>query len=118
MTDMLTVQVPIVHSGPIYDLDREPDEWVTVPARNSGVQGILVTAVIEYGEPTSNWTLTHRSTGRSLGPREYPSIAAARRAAKRVGPLLDWTEGAEIIETVRNIDRALGEKIVAALRDD
>ncbi len=118
MTLRRTFKIPILDSygKPLSSPDTLPDRWVEVPARNAGVPGLVITALHSRTEGVvpSHWVLTHRDTGRSLGSREFASIAAARRAAKAVADEVDWTDTAAVWDAAQ--DKPLMNRVNEAMR--
>jgi len=96
----MTFDIPILDSygkSPS-DIDTRPDRWVKVPARSSGVPGLIVTAAWSRtkGVVPGLWAVTQKGSGRNLGSYEYATIAAARRAAKAIANEVDWTNTAAV----------------------
>ncbi len=96
----MTFAIPVLDSygKPLSSPDTLPDRWVDVPARSSGVPGLIVTAAWSRldGVVPGLWTLTQKGSGRTLGRQEFKTIAAARRAAKVVAGEVDWTNTAAV----------------------
>lgn len=114
----MTFAIPIVdtYGKLLTSPDIQPDRWVDVPARTSGVPGLIVTAFhsrIE-GVVPGLWRLTQKGSGRTLGPYKFASIAAARRAAKAVANEVDWTNTAAVWGATQN--KELMDRVKAALR--
>ena len=109
-------EVPIVVDGKI--------KHHLVPARTSGVPGLLVTAYTYryYGKQVvsdTEWVLTHRASGFTFpGYHTFPSIAAARRAAKRIAAFADWTKPKVKLMGEDLADTATQQRLMAAYRGE
>lgn len=120
-----TFEIPLTNSwNAIKDLSpgvQKADRWIEVPARSSGVPGLVVTArsngrLESPGYVEGEWVLTQRSSGRVLGATVFPSIAAARRAAARIADLADWTDPELIYEWIKPSSKERILQIREALR--
>ena len=89
-----TFAVPIKHDGTgLSQPDVKVDDWIEVGARPTGVPGLIVTQAVSHSKPVDGlWQISQKATGRALGSYQYPTIAAARRAAQRVASDFDWTD--------------------------
>jgi hypothetical protein len=93
---------------------REVDAWAT------GVPGLVVTPRLDAGGPVhGRYVITHQRSGRTMGPYVWRSIAAAKRAAVKLGELTNWTEhigfrnsvSGDLVEKVRDIVSVEGRHI-------
>ena len=118
MTATFAIPILDTYGKPLASPDTVPDRWVDVPARSSGVPGLIVTAVWSRTEGVVSglWALTQKGSGRTLGRHEFMSIAAARRAAKAVAGEVDWTNTAAVWGATQDED--LMERVRIAMRSE
>lgn len=95
-------------------------EPLEVDAWRTGVPGLVVTPLLGVGEPVEGrYVITHKMSGRSMGPYVWRSIAAAKRAAVKLGTLCDWSEhhgfrnsvAGDLVEQVRAVVTEEGRHI-------
>ena len=117
-TDTFAIPILDSYGKPLTSPDTLPDRWIDVPARSSGVPGLIITAVWSRTEGVVSglWTVTQKGSGRTLGRHEFASIVAARRAAKAIADEVDWTNTAAVWGATQ--DTVLMERVTMAMRKE
>lgn len=94
---------------------------IEVESRTTGVRGLTVVPMVweNLKEEPGWYRLSHEGSGLAVGPYAWPSIASAKRAARRLAEILDWTEAFDDLRDHENLDdiRAICEEEAQYITD-